>query len=209
MGIWQSIVKWFIKQVWPEIQALIIRFTMALFEWIFERILDLLTRSRTREEESAWQKANAEERKAEQSSAPQDAECHRRIAQVWREVAESLRQENEKLRDEMGKLLSDAKNDAETSISSLTVENIFEIENDKLKLKADLRPSLPLPATKRWRSERVSGLTPAAADAAHSAAPLSCCVRPRVDCQSSVRSLHILAWYAAPPSRIDVVYLFG
>jgi hypothetical protein len=142
MGIWQSIVKWFIKQVWPEIQALIIRFIIDLLEWIFEQILDILKRSGTRQEESAWQKANAEERKAEQSSAPQDAEYHRRIAQVWREVAESLRQENEKLRDEMGKLLSDAKNDAETSISSLTVENVFEIENDKLKLKADL-PKIP------------------------------------------------------------------
>jgi hypothetical protein len=146
MAIWQSIVKWFIKQVWPEILALIMRLIPALLDWLYEQILDLMTKSRAREEESAQYRASAEERKAEQASTPEDVEHHRQMAQVWREVAESLRQENEKLRGEMEKLLADAKNAAETSISSLTVDHVFEMENERIKLKTDLRPRLPPPS---------------------------------------------------------------
>jgi hypothetical protein len=146
MSIWQSIVKWFIKQVWPEILALIIRLIPPLLDWLYAQILDLIKKSRRRAEEAAWYKANAEERKAEQASAPEDVEHHREMAQVWREVAESLRLENEKLRGEMEKLLADAKRAAEISISSLTINTVFETENEKLRLKADLTPSLPPPS---------------------------------------------------------------
>ncbi len=149
MLLWQSIVKWFVKQVWPEILALIKRLIPPLLDWLYEQIIDLLTRSKTREEESARHRAKEEELRAERASAPQDAEHHRWVAQMWREVAENLRQENERLKGEIEKFLADAKKSVESSVSSLPVDNVFEIENKMLKLKEDLRPALPPPSTRR------------------------------------------------------------
>ncbi len=142
MSVWQSIVKWFIKYAWPEIQEFIKRLIPELLNWVYQQVQEVLDASRLRQAGEAEQKAQAAQQRAEQTTNAQDAEHFRKIAEVWQKVADDLRQENERLKEEVSKLFAETNTAAQRNVSLLTAEDVFEIHDKTLSLKKN--PNLTL-----------------------------------------------------------------
>lgn len=156
--IYNQLVKWFVKtvwpwiveNVWPEIQRHIVdiverairRARDAMYEWMEKR--------NSAQEKSFQTKASEAEEMARNADTDADAKEHRAIAQVWRKVAEGFRQENEALKAKLDDALKKSASDFKDEMRSMNIKDIIEEGDDAcLKLRgAGTLPGLPAPGDK-------------------------------------------------------------
>ncbi len=132
--IFKSISKWFVKQAWPHIQQLIIKFIGDSVEWLFDKFKEVLKNSNSRQSKNAEQKAKEAEQMSKISKTKEEAEKYKNISEVWRQVAEEHRTENERLKQEISSLLKKSNKTVKEKVNSLTVDDVFERSED-IKLK--------------------------------------------------------------------------
>jgi len=151
--LWERILAWLAKYVWPEVQAALIAMVHALIRWIFERIREFIGGRSKRRQEEARQRAEEADKAAEEAEggvresderAKQaevelerlraeldkcrfegELEKQKAIAEVWRDVVEMLSREHQTEREGLEQIEHEAQSRAEETISALKAEDFF------------------------------------------------------------------------------------
>lgn len=145
MGLWQSVVKWFVKYAWPQIKHLLIIVLKEVINWLFRRLEGHVRNRGRRQEKQASAKATEHQQAADRAGSGPEAEQHRAIAQVWREVAEQFREENESLLQKIAELEEEGRITSQHAVSALEVGDVFDVRDGDIVALPSGQPILQLP----------------------------------------------------------------
>ncbi len=136
--IYEQLMKWFVKVVWPWIvksiwpllEEKINEIFIKVADAFFRRLNEWLESRNSAKADTAQKKAEEAEGRSNSASSDAEAEKQRAVAEVWRQVAEQFRQENEVLKVEIDKVTIKSALEFRSALDSLDVENLIEEGED-------------------------------------------------------------------------------
>jgi len=153
--MWKSIVEWFVKMAWPQIQKLLLKALNEVLEWLYDELAKWLKKGGEEQANKFDAKAKEAEKKATQTDDEAEANKYRTEARIWREALYMYIHEYEKLASEMGKIMSDGASKMFETADSLNVDDVFDKSTDRMSLKTGLVifPSL-LPSEEKEKTSQ-------------------------------------------------------
>lgn len=121
--MWQTILTWLLKNIWPAVQALLAKLLIDFVGWIFDQVKDSYRGHNRRQQDKARQKAAEAEERAKQSEQRRK-EAEQRAAEARRKFEEA-EQRAKKAEAQVGQYEADmAKLKAEIEWYKAELENL-------------------------------------------------------------------------------------
>jgi dsDNA-specific endonuclease/ATPase MutS2 len=155
-SLWQRILAWLIKYVWPNVEAILMEKMLDLVKWTFDRIEQFYQERNQAHEKTARQKAEEAEERAEEARQGAETfkdqankhvaaieklkaelercrieaelEKQKAVAAVWREVAETIRRDATMHEQGLKTLKEETQAQAQVLVSEVKAEDVFPKE---------------------------------------------------------------------------------